>query len=46
MTAVAGLGTVLSEFLPVRISEFMNLVIGAVIFWLGMKMLVRKEVRK
>ena len=46
MTAVAGLGTVLSEFLPVRISEFMNLVIGAVIFWFGMKMLVRKEVRK
>ena len=31
MAAVAGLGTIQSEFLPVRVSELLNLVIGAVL---------------
>lgn len=43
MTAVAALGTVLSSFLPQRISDLLNLAVGAAIVFFGVRMLVRKN---
>ena len=43
MTAVAGLGTVMSEFISGRISAVLNLLIGAAIIWFGIRMMVRSD---
>ena len=43
LTAVAGLGTVLSTFLPDRISGLLNIAVGCVIAWFGLRMIIRKQ---
>ena len=42
MTAVALLGTLVSSFLPEQVSGLLNLVIGAVIIWFGIRMITKK----
>ncbi len=43
LTFVAVLGTMLSSFIPENISSIMNIVVGILIIFFGIKMLVKKE---
>ena len=43
LSAVAGLGTVLSSFLPDGVSKGLNILVGLLIIFFGIKMLVKKE---
>lgn len=43
LSAIAGLGTVLSSFLPESVSMVLNILVGLLILFFGAKMLVKKE---
>lgn len=43
MTAVAILGTMLSGFIPPKISDILNVIVGALILYFGVKMLLKKD---
>ncbi|MBQ9526840.1 MAG: LysE family transporter [Fretibacterium sp.] len=43
LTTVAGFGTVVSTFLPERISDLLNMLVGAVLMWLGLRMMSKKK---
>ena len=43
LSAVAGLGTVLSSFLPDAVSKGLNILVGLLILFFGIKMLLKKE---
>lgn len=43
LSAVAGLGTVLSSFLPEAVSRGLNVLVGALIIFFGVRMMVKKE---
>lgn len=42
MTAVAGLGTVLSGFIPKNVSDVLNVLVGLLIIYFGVKMYLKK----
>ncbi len=43
LSAVAGLGTVLSSFLPEAVSMGLNVLVGVLIVFFGVKMMVKKD---
>jgi len=43
LTFVAVLGIILSEFIPRAISNSLNLIVGALIIFFGVKMLLKKN---
>ena len=43
LSAVAGLGMVLSSFLPEAVSRGLNVLVGALIIFFGVRMMVKKE---
>ena len=43
LSAVAGLGMVLSSFLPETVSRGLNVLVGALIIFFGVRMMVKKE---
>lgn len=43
LTGVAILGTILSSFIPNNISNILNVIVGILIIFFGIKMLVKKE---
>lgn len=43
LSAVAGLGTVLSSFIPNSISNILNVIVGLLIMFFGIKMLLKKD---
>lgn len=43
LTAVAILGTILSSFIPNNISNILNVIVGALIIFFGIKMLIKKD---
>lgn len=43
LSAVAGLGMILSSFLPDAVSKGLNILVGLLIIFFGIKMLVKKE---
>ncbi|MBR0491827.1 MAG: LysE family transporter [Clostridia bacterium] len=43
LTFVAVLGTILSNFIPENISNIMNIIVGILIVFFGVKMIVKKE---
>ena len=43
LSAVAGLGTVLSSFLPDAASKGLNILVGLLIIFFEIKMLIKKE---
>lgn len=43
LTAVAVLGTILSEFIPTIISNILNVLVGIIIIYFGIKLLLKKN---
>lgn len=43
LTSVAILGTVLSNFIPENISNILNIIVGILIIYFGIKLLIKKE---
>lgn len=43
LTIIAILGTVLSHFIPVSVSNVLNICVGIIIIFFGLKMLIKKE---
>ena len=43
LSAIAGLGTVLSSFLPEAVSMGLNVLVGVLIVFFGVKMMVKKD---
>lgn len=43
LSAVAGLGMVLSSFLPEAVSRGLNVLVSALIIFFGVRMMVKKE---
>lgn len=43
LTFVAVLGTILSSFIPENVSKIMNIIVGVLIVFFGIKMLLKKE---
>lgn len=43
LTVVALLGTMLSNFIPEKVSSIMNVVVGGLIIFFGLKMVLKKE---
>ena len=43
LTFVAVLGTILSSFIPENVSKIMNIIVGILIIFFGIKMLLKKE---
>lgn len=43
LSAVAGLGMVLSGFLPEAVSRGLNVLVGALIIFFGVRMMVKEE---
>lgn len=43
MTAVALLGTFLSSFIPPKVSDVLNVIVGLLIIYFGIRMLLKKE---
>ena len=43
LTFVALLGTMLSNFIPEKVSSIMNVVVGGLIIFFGLKMVLKKE---
>lgn len=43
LTAVAILGTILSGFIPTKISDILNIIVGILIVFFGIKMLFKKD---
>ena len=43
LTSVAILGTVLSNFIPEKISNILNIIVGVLIIYFGIKLLIKKE---
>lgn len=43
LSAVAGLGMALSSFLPEAVSRGLNVLVGALIIFFGVRMMVKKE---
>ena len=43
LTAIAIIGTILSEFIPTKISIILNIIVGVLIVFFGIKMLFKKD---
>ena len=46
LTLIAVLGTILSGFIPESVSNILNIIVGLLIIFFGIKMLVKKEKKK
>ena len=46
LTFIAVLGTILSGFIPESVSNVLNVIVGLLIIFFGIKMLVKKEKKK
>ena len=46
LTIIAVLGTILSGFIPESVSNILNVIVGLLIIFFGIKMLVKKEKKK
>jgi threonine/homoserine/homoserine lactone efflux protein len=43
LTAIAIIGTILSGFIPTKISIILNIIVGVIIVFFGIKMLFKKD---